>query len=896
MYDLSAGCTKCQYANVAKAVIIANSKDFLIWRGNKHFPTAVWKYNSAPDNYTLFAEELFDSDVTTVMPLNGLNTDEFFTVLSDMPLDTVGILIGDANDETSVLNGWYFNGEWASLSLKASNTTFKDEDCAAIGDWDDDDIGDGVSAQVTFDGQECFIFENKTAGGAHQAIRHIDSVGTLSTRTTVTIKLYHADLGTYANTDYFRMDLYNDDQRTYIAWGSDGLRIQDGATFEEVGTDLVKEDEWQTWTFDIDSTTPAEASMDIYLDGVLVASDFDCSNAVGDTDGRIDIYQLGSNNLNKTYMSLIKIGDDLVEAGYGFTDGTAVGGATLAKAGDLTWNLPTDEVQTDIQGVPGFAYKFTSSAVLANPTSITGLSVHAPIGTVENIWNNQHVPPTGCYVLSGGIHTDYMAYVNNTVEAQYMNLSLVDEGDKIYFGFPQRVNKILLWTAADGPNTNNVSLTSIKYHNASGVATTVGTVVDTTEVGTDMLSQKGYFSWNAPAVESEKRTIIGGDEIPMFWYEVVIDDELVDPTYVYYVRGVPVTESIDPSRGVFAFKRRCWQLAPRNHENKVRYSAQELPNTWNGSDSGYIAFGERPLQVAAPFYNETLLFADTELWMLQGNSPSNFGRIRLSAKIGTNSAESVVNIESGVIVADSLKTVVAWQYFDGFWMFDGVRVWKISAPDIDSFFDEDHEDYIPQAYLGGTVGEYDYATQTVRWSVYSGAGATTPTKVIVMHFPTLNFGIFDYATDIDAMLSVVNDKYYLVGGGHADGRFYLLDSGLTDLLNTVATAVDAWVITRDEFLGYSEGTRQRLMSIWYEAQEAGGQLEIDEYPDGSKTPQNITKTNMSVKGKIFGALQRTLKLFSGQKTTKFRIRNRSKNARMKLLGQSTTVDRDRANE
>jgi hypothetical protein len=282
--------------------------------------------------------------------------------------------------------------------------------------------------------------------------------------------------------------------------------------------------------------------------------------------------------------------------------------------------------------------------------------------------------------------------------------------------------------------------------------------------------------------------------------------------------------------------------------------------------------------------------------MLQGNSPSNFGRIRLSAKIGTNAAESVVNIESGVVVADSLKVVVAWQYFDGFWMFDGVRVWKISAPDIDSFFDPDHADYIPHGKLSETTGEYDYASQTVRWAVYSGSGATTPTKVIVMHFPTLNFGIFDYATDIDAMLSVVNNKYYLVGGGHADGRFYQLDDGLTDLSAGTATAIDAFVITRDEFLSYSEGMRQRLMSIWYEAQTTGGQLELDEYPDGSKTPQNIAKTNMTVKGKIFGALQRTLKLFAGQKTTKFRIRNRSKNARMKLLGSSTTVDRDRANE
>jgi hypothetical protein len=265
--------------------------------------------------------------------------------------------------------------------------------------------------------------------------------------------------------------------------------------------------------------------------------------------------------------------------------------------------------------------------------------------------------------------------------------------------------------------------------------------------------------------------------------------------------------------------------------------------------------------------------------------------------VGTVSAQSVVSIESGVVVSDTVKVCLAWFFTDGIWMFDGVRIWKVSAPDIDSFFDPDHEDYINPSKLSETYGEYDFETQTVRWCVYSGSGtATTPTKVLVMHFPSLTYGIFDYATDIDAMLSVINSKYYLVGGGHSDGRFYQLDSGITDLLNGTATAVDAYVITRDEFLGYSDGLRQRLMSVWTEAQTTGGQIELDEYPDGSKTPQNIAKQSMTVTGKIFGALQKVLKFYPGQKTTKFRLRNRSKNARMKLLGYSTTVDKGRAEE
>jgi hypothetical protein len=229
-------------------------------------------------------------------------------------------------------------------------------------------------------------------------------------------------------------------------------------------------------------------------------------------------------------------------------------------------------------------------------------------------------------------------------------------------------------------------------------------------------------------------------------------------------------------------------------------------------------------------------------------------------------------------------------------MFDGVRIQKISAPDIDSFFDPEHEDYINPAYLDQTVGEYDFVNNVVLWSVFSGSTATTPTKVIALHFPSLNFGIFDYGTKIGAMLNVISDKYYLVGGGFNDGRFYQMDDGIVDYVAGVATAVTAYIITKDEFLSLSSGLRERLMSVWLESQEDGGQVELYQMPDGSKTPQLVAKKSMTVMGKIFQVLQKRVPFFPGQKTTKMKIQNQSKKARMKLIGQSTTVDEARGNE
>jgi hypothetical protein len=1080
---------------VATALLVANNKDFLIWRGTQHYPVGVWKYTASTGKYTLFADELFDGDTSTSMPLTTMLLSDFVYVLTEMPPDKISPVIGSANAQTSWLMVDYWNGVWKLLRAASawSNDTYYDSQCTSLTGWDDDDAGDAVTSQETFKARECFKLDNGSSGGANDAGISKD-MGTFSDSVSLSVLCYHDNLGTTANGDRFAIVINESGVNMSCQIGTDGLYIHDGASYNEVGTDIVKQKEWVLWTFVCDFSTPASATVDVYKNGTLVEASVDCSNTGSFTDGDIVFWQFGDTTANRiTYIAEIVVGDGLDTTGDGFSDGTVSSGTTLAQSGDISWTAPSDYVKTDVEGVPGYAVRFapnvTTKTVLSatdyldhecdslsgwtdgdaganaestattfdtksvwkfdsgdvggtaarnkdlgtfvdivtvsmslyhedigthadtdtfdlylqesavsatiewasdgmfvydgsswnevgtnivdtdtwtewtfyfdfsTPASsfvdiykdgepvaygvdcsntgartdgefrfrnrgtttanqityvdwvncgdsltdqgtvtITGLTVHTPIASVKNIWDGMHEPPTGCYVYDGTDHTDYMAYVNNIIESQYMDLSGVTTTDKIYVGFVQRVNKIIFYPAADGKNTNDVSVTAVKYHNASGTATSVGTVTDTTETSTKMFSQKGYMSWADPGWQNEKMTTIGGDDTPMYWYEITVDAALVDPTYIYYIRGVPLPKDPDPSYGVFAYKRRAWQIAPRNKENMVRYSAANLPNVWNGSDSGYIAFGERPLKAAGAFYNETVLYADTEMWMLQGNKPANFGRLRLSGKVGISSAQSLVEVESGVVVSDVVKVVLCWFFFDGIWMFDGVRIWKISAPDIDSFFDPDHTDYINPAKLGETTGEYDYATQTVRWAVYSGSAATTPTKVLVMHFPTLNFGIFDYGTDIDAMLSVVNNKYYLVGGGHSDGRFYQLDSGTTDLVAGTATAVDAYVITRDEFLSYSDGLRQRLNSVWMEAQSGGGQLELDEYPDGSKTPQNIAKKNMTFVGKIFGALQRTLKFYPGQKTTKFRIRNRSKNARMKLLGYSTTVDKGRADE
>jgi hypothetical protein len=669
VYDFTAGCVPCQWCNVANALLIANNKEFLIWRGNRFYPTAVWKYNSAPDQYTLFADELFDNDVATAMPLDGLNSDESFVIISEQTLDKVSVVAGDLNTAAVELEGFCWNGAWSRLvgaGVVESDGSFGTEDGTTLGTWDDDDQGDGATTEVTYDGYTSIKMDSGSVDFENRAVISKD-FGTFGNTVTVTIRMYHDKIGIRdPDGDAVKLDIMHADSGCFIYFASDGMFINDGVSWNEVGTNIVDEDTWTTWTFVVDFSVAATANVDVYKDNVEVALAVDCSNVGAQTSGDIAITCYGNTAANDiTYIDDIKVGAGLV-ASDGFVDGTLQDDATIGKSGDLTWTLRTDEVLTDIQGVPGFAYKFQPKKTLDNPTSITGISVHAPMGPVRSVWHGLYEFVSGCYVNDGTDNTDYTAYVNNGVESQYMDLTDVTTTDKIYVGFPTRVNKIIFRPAAEGKNTNNVSVTAVKYHNAAGVATTVGTVIDTTETSDKMFSQKGYMSWADPGWQNEKMTIIGGDLTPMYWYEITVDAALVDPTYIFHIQGVSIPRDPDPCYGVFAYKRRAWQVAPRNRENQVRFSAQDLPNVWEGPDAGYVEFGERPLFAAGPFYNETVLYADTEMWMLQGNSPTNFGRLRLSGKVGISAPQSLVPVEVGVMSGDNIKTVLAWQFFEKF--------------------------------------------------------------------------------------------------------------------------------------------------------------------------------------------------------------------------------------
>jgi hypothetical protein len=132
----------------------------------------------------------------------------------------------------------------------------------------------------------------------------------------------YVDAAVYSGFDCFELQVRRNDVRLVVDWGSDGLFVHDGAARNEVGTNEVTLDTWQEWTFDIDFSTPASATVDIYRDGSLLASDVDCSYEGSYANGFVALAQYGYATANQiSYVDWIKVGDAFYNHTLAMADG-----------------------------------------------------------------------------------------------------------------------------------------------------------------------------------------------------------------------------------------------------------------------------------------------------------------------------------------------------------------------------------------------------------------------------------------------------------------------------------------------------------------------------------------------------------------------------------------------
>jgi hypothetical protein len=184
-----------------------------------------------------------------------------------------------------------------------SNADIDDEDMADITDWSDDDIGTGVSSQVTFDGKSCMKLDCPDLNPNEP--RRTQDIGSFGSRAVISLSVYCDSIGTMTADDYFFMSAQDGSAKLNVAFASDGLFVFNGSTYVEAGADLVVQDTWQEWSFDIDWTNK---KVDVYLNKSLKASQMDLWTSAG-TNGLIWFSQYAFTTGGRlTYIDWFKAG------------------------------------------------------------------------------------------------------------------------------------------------------------------------------------------------------------------------------------------------------------------------------------------------------------------------------------------------------------------------------------------------------------------------------------------------------------------------------------------------------------------------------------------------------------------------------------------------------------
>lgn len=255
------------------------------------------------------------------------------------------------------------NGDQYCIARKSLDNLHLSE-CDSLTGWTDADAGVGAaSTQATFDTRSTFRLDSGNAAAGNVAKRTQD-IGSLPDKFRVEISIYLDTWGTLANVDYFQLDASTTGLCLSVRMASDGLFIYDGAAWNEVGLNLVELNEWNTYSFLVDGTTPASATCTVCKDGsTSVIKGVDCSYTGAFTNGLIVVEQHGDTNANRiAYLDWIKVGNDptlsLVEPGEIRINDVAAarGDITGSSLADKEWdygdkdNLGFDTVYVNLEG------------------------------------------------------------------------------------------------------------------------------------------------------------------------------------------------------------------------------------------------------------------------------------------------------------------------------------------------------------------------------------------------------------------------------------------------------------------------------------------------------------------------------------------------------------------
>lgn len=167
------------------------------------------------------------------------------------------------------------------------------DECTSLTGWTAVQVKGGVISQVTFDGCSTFKFDASAGADSRTLLYKTSPItfGDPPTRMIFEVRMYIDVTGGIGDNPTSVPIIQLPYQAIHFA--SEGLYfLTDSSGFSEVGTDLVVEDVWQKWKFDVDFSSEGYPC-DVYLDDVLKASGVDSLRTTGGSAIYIILGRLG---------------------------------------------------------------------------------------------------------------------------------------------------------------------------------------------------------------------------------------------------------------------------------------------------------------------------------------------------------------------------------------------------------------------------------------------------------------------------------------------------------------------------------------------------------------------------------------------------------------------------
>ena len=463
----------------------------------------------------------------------------------------------------------------------------------------------------------------------------------------------------------------------------------------------------------------------------------------------------------------------------GFSDGTASGGATLAINGTMSWTMPTDIQPKYLYGSSGWWYQIRLSATLDSEVEITYVTYNTNWLDLENVWNG---------VIQYAVEVQVEGTDNwETYGAGAVDIDALAAGKKIMIALTDPSEGLYVDPGAT-PNATGTAITSLKYWNGSSMIS-VGSVVD----GTNGMTNAGWITFPRQAAHPHQ---FGTSQYHAFWYELIWDSNIAADTVIsiltmpYFSVG-----ELGKSRANCVWKdRACYSF--NRWPAYIYVTQKDSPMVMNGSDYGILKAGDGRANAVVNmkrFHNELMVWQEEKgvdggcVTLFEGYSPSTYGKLVLSSKIGSMNAKSVAVVD-GVLTAtatdETIKTLAFFLSRYGVCVTDG-RTISIVSDDIRNYFDPTKDECIRRDYEEGMWLEHDTQDNVIRIGLVSGSSATVPNIFPVLDLVTKTWSFDTPTQELSCFANVAAGSgetvIAQVAGGVDDGTVYQCNYGKNDI-------------------------------------------------------------------------------------------------------------------